>query len=326
MKRRTVLKLAGIVLGAPGWLLAQAPKRHRLGLLATTDEKSVKPFFLDAFLAGMLDLGYALDRNLALEIRYARGDMSRLPALADELLALKPDVLMGIETPAVVLARETSTVPIVLVGSADPVAAGLVKSLARPGTNVTGMAHLYLDLVAKQVELLTEIVPTMSRVAFLNDSSAFARDRFLQFAQAAAKAKGLQLIDASAQDAEGMRRAFAQFKAERAEGVVISPSGTMVFLRHEVMRQATLLRLPAIYAQSEVPQQGGLVSYGADLPASYRRDVPRFVDRILKGAKPADLPVQQTTKYELVINLKAAREIGVKVPQSILLRADRVIE
>lgn len=325
MKRRTVLQLATLAFAAPGWTFAQAPKRHRLGLLATTDEKSVKPFFLNPFLAGMLDLGYALDRNLVLEIRYARGDMSRLPALADELLALKPDVLLGIEPAAVVLAKKTRTVPIILVGSSDPVAAGLVKSLARPGTNVTGMAHLYHELVPKQIELLTEIVPRMSRVAILSDSSSPAR-HYEQAAQAAASAKGLKLIAAAAHDTEGVRRAFEQFKAERAESVVINPSGTMVFLRHEVIGQAMRLRLPAIYAQSEVPRQGGLVSYGADLPASYRHDVPRFVDRILKGAKPADVPVQQTTKYELVINLKAARDIGLKVPQSVLLRADQVIE
>ena len=326
MKRRTALQFAGALLSLPALALAQAPKRHRLGLLATTDELSVKPFFLDTFLAGMLDLGYALDRNFVLDIRYARGDMSRLPALADELLALKPDLVMGIETAAAVLSKKTTTVPIVLVGSADPVAAGLVKSLAHPGTNVTGMAHLYVELIAKQIELLTEMIPRMSRIAFLNDSSAVARDRFQQSAQAAAKAKGLKLIEASAQDAEGVRRAFAHFKTERAEGVVINPSGTMVVQRHEIMREALRLRLPAVYAQGEVPQQGGLVSYGANLPASYRLEVPRFVDRILKGAKPADLPVQQTTRYELVINLKAARNIGITIPKSVLLRADRVIE
>jgi putative ABC transport system substrate-binding protein len=311
---------------APRWSLAQRAKVHRLGLLATTDEKTVKPFFLDAFLAGMFDLGYALERNFFLDIRYARGDMSRLPVLADELLALKPDLLMAIETPAVVLAKKTKTVPIVLVGSADPVSAGLVKSLAFPGTNVTGMVHLYVDLIGKQIELLAEIVPRMSRVAFLNDSAAHQRDRYEEYAQAGAKAKRLKLTTVAVKDAGEVQRAFATFSAQKVEGVVISPSGTMVTLRNEIMREAERLRLPVVYAQSEVPKQGGLISYGADLPASYRKDVPRFVDRVLKGAKPAELPVQQTTKYELVINLKTARAIGLTIPQALLLRADRVIE
>ena len=326
MKRRVVLELGICALAAPALVLGQAPKRHRLALLATTDEKTVKTFFLDAFLTGMLDLGYALDRNLTLHIRYADGDMSRLPALADELILLKPDALLGIEPAAVVLAKKTSIVPIVLVGSSDPVAAGLVKSLARPGTNVTGMAHLYVDLVGKQIELLTEMAPKISRIALLNDSSSLARERFEQAAQAGAIARRLQLVIGSVQDADGVRRAFAQFKAERVEGVVVGPSGTMVFLRREIMRHATLLRLPAIYAQGDIPREGGLASYGADLPTSYRRDIPRFVDRILKGEKPADLPVERTTKYELVINMKAARDVGLSIPKSILLRADRVIE
>jgi putative ABC transport system substrate-binding protein len=323
MKRRTVLQLAAALLAFAGWAMGQAPKRHRLGLLATTDEKSVGPFFLDAFLAGMSDLGYALGRDFDLEIRYARGDMRRLPVLADELLALKPDLLMGIEPAVVVLAKKTVSVPIVLVGSSDPVAAGLVKSLARPGTNVTGMAHLYNELVGKQIELLTELVPGMSRVAYLGDSSspASTRDSYKRAVAAAASARRLAHLHAWAQDADGVRRAFEQFKTERVGGVVIGGSGTMVFLRREILTEAARLRLPAVYAQGELPRQGGLVSYGADLPASYRNDVPRFVDRILRGAKPADLPVQQTTKYQLVINLKAAREIGVKIPQS-----DQVIE
>jgi putative tryptophan/tyrosine transport system substrate-binding protein len=318
--------LGVFALAAPTLVCAQARKQRRLGLLATTDEKTVKSFLLDAFLAGMLDRGYALDRNLRLDIRYARGDMSRLPALGDELIALKPEVLLGIEPAAVVLARKTTATPIVLVGSSDPVAAGLVKSLARPGTNVTGMAHLYHDLVAKQIELLTEMAPKMSRVALLSDSSSPALGRYEQAAQAGATAKGLRLIKASVLDAEGVRRAFEQFKAERADGVIVGASGTMAFLRHEVMQQAGIARVPAIYAQSDIVREGGLVSYGADLPWSYRQDVPRFVDRILKGERPADLPVQQTTKYELVINIRAGRDIGLSIPKSILLRADKVIE
>lgn len=326
MKRRLVLQLGLFALAAPTSLLSQPRKKHRLGLLSTTDEKTLKSFFLDAFHAGMLDLGYAVDRDFGLDIRYARGDMSRLPPLADELLALKPELLLGIEPAAVVLAQKTRSIPIVLVGSSDPVAAGLVKSLARPGTNVTGMAHLYHDLVAKQIELLAEIAPKMSRVALLTDTFSLAPERFEQAAHAGAAAKGLRLTKASVQDAAGVRRAFEQFRKEGAEGLIVGASGTLVFLRREIVNQARMTRIPAIYAQSDVVRDGGLASYGADLPASYRRDVPRFVARILKGEKPADVPVQQTTKYELVISIKAARDIGLSIPKSILLRADRVIE
>jgi putative ABC transport system substrate-binding protein len=328
LKRRDALLFASALVAAPAVALAQAPRTRRLGVLATTDEKTVGPFFLDAFRAGMLDLGYRVDRDYVLDIRYARGDMSRLPALADELLALKPDVLMGIEPAVHVLVKKTATVPIVLVSSSDPVASGLVRSFARPGTNVTGMAHLYTELVAKQIELLAELVPSMSRVAYLGDSSAPLVNQELgkKATRYAAAAKKLVLVDAWVHDAKGIAAAFARFESERSEGVVIASSGTMVAFRSDIMKETKRLRLPAVYAQSEVPRLGGLVSYGADLGASYRKDVPRFVDLILKGANPAEVPVQRTTKYELVINLNAAREIGLQVPRSLLLRADRVIE
>jgi putative tryptophan/tyrosine transport system substrate-binding protein len=323
---RRCFLLGAAALAAARLARAQVRRPRRLGLLATTDEKTVRPFFLDAFLAGMRDLGYELERDLKLDIRYARGEMSRLPALADELIALGPDVLLGIEPAVIVLAGKTSSIPIVLAGSSDPVAAGLVKSLAQPGTNVTGMAHLYHDLVAKQIELLLEMAPATSRVALLTDSTYPSRERFEQQARVSATAKGLRLTIAPVQDAEGVRRAFERFTAERADGIIVGASGTMVFLRHEIMRQAEKARIPAIYAQSDTVREGGLASYGADLPASYRRDVPRFVDRILKGEKPSDLPIQRTTKYELAINLKAARDIGLSIPKSIVLRADEVIE
>jgi putative ABC transport system substrate-binding protein len=274
----------------------------------------------------MQDIGYSLHRNLILDIRYARGDTSRLPALAEELLALKPDVVLGIQPAALAFAQKTRTIPIVMAGSSDPVAAGLVQSLARPGTNVTGMAHLYIDVVPKQTELLAEIVPRMSRVGLLNDPSSVERERFEQALRRAAQARKLALSVASAQDTEGVRRAFEQFRVERVQGLIVGSSGTMVFLRHEIMKQAAASRLPAIYAQSDIPREGGLMSYGADLPRSYRHDVPRFVDRILKGEKPSEMAVQQTTKYVLVINMRAAQSIGIVVPQAVLARADEVIQ
>ena len=214
MNRRTVLQLAALLLASLSGVLAQSPRRFRVGCLWVSNEISVKPF-KDAFLAGLRDLGYVAGRNLVVDMRYAGGDYSRFPALADELIALKPDVLVGIEAPALVMRAKTTTIPIVLIAGADPVAAGLVQSLARPGTNVTGMSYRQDQLIAKHIELLTEIVPKMQRVALFNyaplanDPGARVAARFEEVAKAAAAAKGLTLMVVSARDPAGVRQAFA---------------------------------------------------------------------------------------------------------------------
>lgn len=260
------------------------------------------------------------------------GDYSGLPALADELIALKPDVLVGIEVPAIVMRSKTTTIPIVLVASTDPVAAGLVKSLARPGTNVTGLAYRQDQLVGKHIELLTEIVPKMSRVALVNyaasanDPAAEVAARYEQFAKTAAAAKGLILIVASVRDPDSVRQAFANLEKERPEGIVVVATGTTFLLRHEILGHARRLRLPTISSMSAPwADAGGLVSYGPNFLESFRY-AATFVDRILKGAKPAELPIEHPAKFEFVVNLKTAREIGIKIPQTNLVRADRVIE
>jgi len=330
VNRRTVLQLAAAMLATPGGALAQAAKRFRVGCLWVTNETSVKPL-LDAFLAGLRDLGYVAGRNLVLDMRYAAGDYNALPALADELIALKPDVLVGIEAPAVAMRKKTKTIPIVLLGSPDPVAAGLVRSLARPGTNVTGIANRVDQLIAKHIELLTEIVPKMSRVALFNyaplpNDPVELAVRYEQFAKTASAAKGLALIVVSARDAEGVRQAFVALERERPEGVVIASTGQTFQLRHEIIGHARRLRLPSISALPAAwAEAGGLASYGVDFRESFRY-AATYVARILKGATPAELPVEQSSKFEFVINLKTAREIGVTIPPSILLRADRVIE
>jgi putative ABC transport system substrate-binding protein len=325
MKRRTVLQLGGAMLIAPHGVLGQT-KVHRLALLAVSDEATTKLLFLDPFLAGMRERGYVIGRNLVLDVRYGKGDASRLPALADELIALKPEVLLGIETSVRILVAKTSSIPIVLIASSDPVAAGLVKSLARPGTNVTGMAMQFDALIAKQVELLGDISPGMSRLGFLADDSAAAGARFHGYARAAARAKSLALLIAEAHEPNGIRRAFAEFEKARTQGIVVASTGALLMHRKTIIAEATRLRLPTVYSEIENPRSGGLASYGADTAASYRVDVPPYVERILKGAKPADLPLQQPTKYVLVVNQKSAKEIGITIPKSVLARADRVIE
>jgi len=326
MNRRTVLQLGSAMLACPGLLFAQTPRRFRVGWLWVASEASVKPFE-QAFLAGLRDRGYVVGQNLVVDIRYADGDPGRLPALADELIAVKPDVLVGIEAAARVMKTRTSTIPIVLTASTDPVAAGLVKSLARPGTNETGMANLLDELLAKHVELLTELVPTMSRVALLNDASAYAelRERLELAARTAAKAKGLTLVVVSARDSQSLREAFAALEKERPDGLVVVSTGVTNNLRHEIIDGARRLRLPAITGVAIFVEGGLLVSYGANFLESYRY-AASYVDRILKGAKPAELPVEQSSKFDLVLNRKTARELGLTIPPSVLIRADQVIE
>jgi len=326
LRRRAALQLAALVLASPASLLAQTGKRFRVGCLWFTSETLAKPF-VEAFLAELHVLGYVPARNLVLDMRYAHGDSARLPALADELIALKPDVLVGIELAAIVMRTKTSTIPIVLPTSTDPVAAGLVQSLARPGTNVTGMTASLDQVVAKHIELLTEIIPKISRVALLNDPLAPAAPRFEQYARTAAAAKGLKLIVAGASDSEGVRQAFATLERERAQGIVVATTGRTSQHRQEIIGHAARLRLPCISALPAAAwaEAGGLVTYGPNTLASFRYSAT-YVDRILRGAKPAELPVEQSAKFEFVINLKTAREIGVTIPPAVLLRADRVIE
>ena len=331
MNRRTVLQLAALTLASPGRALALSPKRFRVGCLWVANEVTVKQV-AEAFLAGLRELGYIEGRDIVVDMRYAGGDTSRLPALADELIALRPDVLVGIESPASVMRGKTKTIPIVLTTSVDPVAYGLVRSIARPGTNVTGMTYSLDNLLAKHIELLTEVVPKMSRVALLNyaavtnDPDARLAARFEQFAKMAATAKGMRLIVVSARDAESVRQAFAALERERAEGVVVPSTGPLFQLRHEIIGHARRLRLPTISALPESwVEAGGLINYGPNFLESHRY-AATYVDRILKGAKPAELPIEQPAKFEFVVNLKTAREIDITIPKSILLRADRVIE
>jgi putative ABC transport system substrate-binding protein len=324
--RRLLLRLGAALLAWPAPLLAQPGGRFRVGGLFLADQALVRPFE-EALLAGLRDHGYVVGRNLAVDIRYAGGDSGRLPALADELIALRPDVLAGIELVAVVLRARTTTIPIVLTGSTDPVAAGLVQSLRRPGTNVTGMANLGDQLVAKHVELLTEIVPGLARVALVNDPFAPAADRFERFARAAAAAKGLGVVVVAPPDARAVRRAFDLLERERTQALVVVGTGRMNQLRSEILLHARRLRLPAISALPAAvwAEAGGLATYSTNVVESYRQ-AATHVDRILRGASPADLPIEQSARFDFVVNLATARELGLAIPPSVLLRADRVIE
>jgi putative ABC transport system substrate-binding protein len=286
----------------------------------------------DALLAGLRDLGYVRGRNLTVDVRYAGSDLGAMPTLAAELVALKPDVLVGIESAAIVLRPITSRTPIVLAGSTDPVAAGLVHSLARPGTNVTGMAYRADQLIAKHIELLTEIVPNMSRIALLNYAAlpgepvAGVAARYEQFGKDAAAEKRLKLTVVGMRDLVGVSQAFARLEEEKAQGLVVVTTGLTFQYRREILGEARRLRLPSVSSMSSPwAEAGGLLTYGPDFLKTYRH-AATFVDRILRGARPAEMSIEQPQNFEFLVNLRTGKEIGVAIPRSILLRADRVIQ
>jgi putative tryptophan/tyrosine transport system substrate-binding protein len=329
-RRRQLLRAAVICAAWPRTLKGQIPKRFRVACLWANDPDSIASLE-KAFVDGLRELGYVAGRNLELHMRYARGDNSRLPALADELIRLEPEVVIGIESVAIVMRSKSKSIPIVLIASPNPVAAGLVKTLGRPGTNVTGMAYRFEELVAKHVDLLTEMVPGMSRVALVNyaapagdpgaQSVAAAEDA----ARAATARKGLTLLVVAVRDADSVRTAFADIERQRSEAVVVAATAATYRLREHIIGEARRLRLPMITSlPAEWTEAGGLVTYGPNWQKTYRY-AATFVDRILKGAKPADMPIEQPS-IEVVINLRTAREIGVSIPQSILVRADRILE
>lgn len=321
-RRRLVL---GAVVGFIGAPMVQAqPHRKlvRIGLLASLSRSEAEALeAMQPFLAGMRERGYVLGEHFLLDIRVSGGDARRFPALADELIALKPDVLLGVQTSALVMAAKTSTIPIVVYASVDPVAAGLVKSLARPGANVTGVAGQAHELVAKHVELLSDLVPKGAHIAMLSDPFWSGRENTEQSAQRAAMAKGLNLTIVYVQDAGELRQAFMDFEKRRPDGLIVVTTGLTYALRDTIREGVLRLRLPMI----GLAGFGGTVGYAQDLNASMH-EAADFVDRILKGAKPADLPMRQSMRFILTVDMKTARQIGLKVPQSILLRADRVIE
>ena len=327
MKRRTVLQIAGLFAITPKAAFTQTAKRFRVGWLTAgkaADTPLVRRVF-DEFRARMAERGYVEGKNLVIDIRFAEGDATRFPALADELIALKPDVLIGLQAAARAMVAKTKTIPIVMLTSIDPVGAGLVQSLARPGTNVTGMVDLYDQLVAKHVELLLEIVPKASRLGLLIDPNWSARQSFEDYARKAATAKRLTLTVAAAANANELKRAFDEFEKKRVEILVTSSAATLFAWRSEIIAETRRLRLPIAFGADQFADSGGLLSYGPDFIGNLR-DAAEVIDQIFKGAKPADLPLRQTAKFQLVINLKTAREIGVTIPQTLLFRADRVIE
>jgi ABC-type uncharacterized transport system substrate-binding protein len=307
---------------------AQQPKNvPRIGYLSNLDPATESVRF-EAIRVALRERGYIEGQNIATEYRYAKGKRDRLPELAAELVRLKVDIIVAVGGDPLILAakKATKTIPIVMVGAGiDPVAAGFVETLARPGGNVTGLTNISVDLGGKRLELFKEALPKVARVAVLYDPANPPNVREVkEVLPVAARALRLTVRTWEVRDADGFERVFSALSKERPDGLYVTGGLVMNANQKRIVGFALKSRLPSVYIRREFVDAGGLMSYGADLADSYRR-VAYFVDRILKGAKPADLPVEQPTKFELVINLKTVKQIGLTIPPEVLARANRLI-
>jgi putative tryptophan/tyrosine transport system substrate-binding protein len=331
-RRQFIRLLSGVAAAWPVMARAQqVTKVSRLGILSPGRSELLDPNFnmLNAFLQGLHELGYTEGQNVAIERQYAAGSSDRLRELAAELVRRKPDIIVAFSTTAARPAKQaTDTIPIVAVGMADPVADELVASLARPGGNVTGTTFLGPELVAKRLQLLREVVPGLSRVAALWHPHAYSERTMagvLNEIEVAARTLGLQLQLVPAVGPDDLVSAFAAMAREHADALIVMPSPMLFSEYGRIVSIAASSRLPAMGAAREFVDLGGLMSYGVNLP-DLARQTATYVDKILKGAKPADLPVEQPIKFELVINLKSARALGLTITRDFLLIADEVIE
>ena len=313
-----------IVLAATLPAAAQQPKKiPTIGILAAGTLSSMAPF-REAFQQGIVDLGYVVGKNIQIEYRYADGKLERLPELAAELVRLRVDVIAVGGTPAVAAAKQaTSTIPIVAGSAGDLVGAGLVASLARPGGNVTGSTNVDPDLSGKRLELLKEVFPKLSRVAVLLHDNPGDQDE-LRETQTVARTFAVQIQSLEVNEPNQFQSVYAEMTKKGAHALIILNSTFTSIHRKQLMELSAKHRLPSMCGPTQYTDAGCLISYGPDPRDNWRR-AATYIDKILKGAKPADLPVEQPKKYHLVINLKTAKQIGLTIPPNVLARADRVI-
>ena len=313
-----------VFVGLAGLAGAQPTKIPRIGFLFASNPAAASAR-IEAFREGLRQLGYVEGKNYSIEFRFAEGKVDRVPAFAAELVKLKVDVIVtGGATDTRAAKEATKTIPIVMLQDNDPVASGLVASLAHPGGNITGLSTLSPELSGKQLELLREIVPKLSRVAVFGTSTNSGNAEKLREVELAAGALKLKLQILDILDPKDIEAAFRAATKERAEAILELGSFVINVRRTEVIDLAVKNRLPAIYFQREIVEAGGLMTYGPS-QADLARRAATYVDKILKGAKPADLPVEQPMKLEFIVNLKAAKQIGLTIPPNVLARADRVI-
>lgn len=324
-RRRLVLAATALAC-APRAILAQpAPHVLRVGMLSESTE-AARQAAEKRFRERLAQLGYVEGRSLAIESRYANDVVARLPALAAELTAWKPDVIVAVSTPGAIAAKNaTSTIPVVFIGPADPVGSGIVTNFARPGGNVTGFSPMQAEIGAKWIEILRQIVPQARRAAYLTDTGNSGEMLVFEQLRARATALGATVEVFDGVQPGNLDRSFEALSRGRFDGLVVALTPALLAHRDRIIRFAEQSRLPAIYARREYPDAGGLISYGADAWALYVRAAD-YVHRIAQGAKPGDLPVERPTLVKMVVNQRAARMLGIKIPQAVLVVADEVID
>lgn len=322
MRRVAVLLVCVLLVALSVCSGAQQPKKvAQIGYLSFMGRPNSSVPSIEAFRLGLRDLGYIEGQNIVIDYRYAHENLSRLPDLAAELVRLNVEVIVAGDSVTIPFAAQASrSIPIVMSVSDDPVGAGYITSLARPGGNLTGLSNVSVDLAGKRLDLLKEIVPKLSRVAVLGPPANRDWPEFVN----AAVGMGITLQTLKVRDFKEFEGAFELARRERAAGLIVLPSPLTNSYRKQIVALATRHRLPVMYPLKEYVEEGGLIAYGPNIPAMHRRAAV-YVDKILKGAKPADLPVEQPTKFELVINLKAAQQIGLTIPPNVLARANGVI-
>jgi putative ABC transport system substrate-binding protein len=327
-RRKLLVALGAAVLIAPFAAWAQQKgKVWRIGFIAQRSRPvSIDSDVIGGFPRGMRELGYVEGKNLVIEWRFSEQRTELLPVLAAELVQLKVDVIVALASPAISAAQKaTATIPIVMAGTGDPVGSGFVKSLARPGGNITGLSNMAEDIHPKLLELLIAIAPRRARVAVLLDSASLSRSTILKGIRTAAQNSGVKILPVEVRNSIEIESAFHIITKENAQAVIVSRSGFLNQQGRQIAELAAKNRLPSISATPDYVEAGGLMSYGPNSAINFRR-AATYVDKIIKGAKPADLPVEQPTTFELFINGKTAKALGLKIPQSLLISADKVIE
>lgn len=327
MKKTAIGLTLSTLLFAPGpSVQAQQPKKVARIVFLSVQPRTILSERFEAFRQGMRELGYEEGKNIAIDYLDSEGSQDRLPAVMAEIVRRQTDVIVTGGSQATRAGKEgTSRIPIVMAQDNDPLGAGFVASLARPGGNVTGLSNLTAELSGKQLELLKEILPKLSRLAVFSDSTEPGNPRSLKETAATAKGFGVQLFYMDVQAEKDITPAFRAASSKRAEAVLVMPSPAMNQRRKQIVGLAAKSRLPAIYPRAEYVEDGGLMMYGVNTSDLFRR-AATFVDKILKGASPADLPVEQPIKFDLLFNLKAAKQIGLTIPPNVLARATKVIK
>jgi putative tryptophan/tyrosine transport system substrate-binding protein len=319
-----ILLTFGMVSISSSTYAQQSANIPRVGWLSLSS--TVAPWAIEAFQVGLRELGYVEGQNIAIDFRLADGKQELLPELAADLVRLPVNMMLASSTPAARAAKQaTSTIPVIIVAVGDPVGTGLVSSLARPGGNITGLATLIPELSAKRLELLKETFPNISRVAVLYNPANPAKERDWHETLGAARALGMELLPFEVRKADDFEGAFAAIAGSGADALITFVDPVTIRHSQQIVSFAAAHSLPAMYGLEDFVGDGGLMAYGISFPDLYRRAAV-FVDKILKGAKPADLPVEQPMRLELVINLKTARSLGLKIPQTVLFKADRVLQ